>query len=196
MASSHREISNPFIQSISKNLSSSDEKKRKQAAVEIDTHIKGLNQRGDTVEIGEIIKTLANSFAYSPQNSTKKGGLLGMAAVAIGLMGNTNRYLDQLLPPVLKCFADNESKTRFAACEALYNVAKVARASTIPWFNEIFDGLCKLNTDQDVDVKNAAHLLNTLMKEIVTESDSEAFDMARFLPMLKERLQHSNPFGE
>ena len=33
---------------------------------------------------------------------------------------------------------------RYYACEALYNVSKVARDDVLPFFNRIFDGLSKV----------------------------------------------------
>ena len=33
---------------------------------------------------------------------------------------------------------------RYYACEALYNIAKVARGSVLPFFNNVFDGLSKV----------------------------------------------------
>lgn len=33
---------------------------------------------------------------------------------------------------------------RYYACESLYNIAKVARGHILSYFNEIFDGLCKV----------------------------------------------------
>lgn len=37
----------------------------------------------------------------------------------------TKLYLDALLPPVLHCLDDPESRVRYYACESLYNIAKV-----------------------------------------------------------------------
>ena len=33
--------------------------------------------------------------------------------------------LQQIVPPVLKSFSDQDSRVRYYACEALYNIAKV-----------------------------------------------------------------------
>ncbi|WVZ04022.1 hypothetical protein V8G54_024828, partial [Vigna mungo] len=60
---------------------------------------------------------------------------------------------------------------RYYAYEALYNIAKVVRGDFIIFFNQIFDALCKLSADSDANVQSAAHLLDRLMKDIVTESD-------------------------
>ncbi len=42
---------------------------------------------------------------------------------------------------------------RYYACEALYNIAKVARGGIIPFFNDVFDALCKLSADSDPNVQ-------------------------------------------
>jgi vacuole morphology and inheritance protein 14 len=118
--------------------------------------------------------------------------LIGLAATAIALMEDTTNYLELLLPPVLRCFTDQESRVRYYACEALYNITKVARGHVLLFFNEIFDGLCKLYADVDPDVKNGAQLLDRLVKDVVTES--EHFDIVKFVPLLRERIKIRNPF--
>lgn len=107
-------------------------------------------------------------------------------------MNGTRAYLDALLPPVLHCFDDPESRVRYYACESLYNIAKVARGDVLEYFNQIFDGLCKLFSDIDVDVKNGANLLDRLIKDIVTESDT--FDIEKFIPLLQKYIRRTNPY--
>ena len=173
--------------------------KRKQAALEIEHIVKELRDSagsaptkgaGDTIRL--ILHTLTKDFAHSTQSNQRKGGLIGLAATSIALMDDTPTYLDALLPPVLKCFGDQESRVRYYACEALYNISKVARGAILHYFNEVFDGLCRLYADTDIDVKNGAQLLDRLIKDLVTES--EAFDVDKFIPLLKERIRIKNPF--
>ena len=120
----------------------------------------------------------------------------------------------------------------------MYNIAKVAKGEVLPYFNDIFDALCKvsaletlrnhilikvkLGADSELSVKNGAELLDRLIKDIVSESaatyvsilhtpedvisDSDrdspegsiefptAFSLARFIPLLKERIHVLNPF--
>ncbi len=54
-------------------------------------------------------------------------------------------YLKELIDPVLTCFNDSDSRLRYYACEALYNIVKVARGAVLPHFNVLFDGLSKVN---------------------------------------------------
>jgi vacuole morphology and inheritance protein 14 len=69
-----------------------------------------------------------------------------------------------IVPPVLNSFLDQDSRVRYYACEALYNIAKVVRGDFIIYFNKIFDALCKLSADSDANVQSAAHLLDRLVK--------------------------------
>jgi vacuole morphology and inheritance protein 14 len=68
----------------------------------------------------------------------------------------------------------------------------VARGGILKYFNSIFDGLCSLFADVDVDVKNGANLLDRLVKDIVTESD--AFDVETFIPLLQKYIKRTNPY--
>lgn len=56
-------------------------------------------------------------------------------------------YLKELIDPVLTCFNDSDSRLRYYACEALYNIVKVARGAVLPHFNVLFDGLSKVNCE-------------------------------------------------
>jgi vacuole morphology and inheritance protein 14 len=47
------------------------------------------------------------------------------------------------VPPVLACFTDQDARVRYYACEAMYNIAKVAKGEILIYFNHIFDALCK-----------------------------------------------------
>ena len=49
-------------------------------------------------------------------------------------------------------------------CNCRYNITKVARANILRYFNQIFDGLCKLFAHVDMDVKNGANQLDRLIK--------------------------------
>ncbi|KAF5184427.1 Two-component response regulator orr21 [Thalictrum thalictroides] len=102
------------------------------------------------------------------------------------------QHLEQIVPPVLNSFSDQDSRVRYYACEALYNIAKVVRGDFIVFFNQIFDALCKLSADSDANVQSAAHLLDRLVKDIVTESDQ--FSIEEFIPLLRERMNVLNPY--
>jgi vacuole morphology and inheritance protein 14 len=50
----------------------------------------------------------------------------------------------------------------------------------------------QLFADVDVDVKNGANLLDRLVKDIVTESES--FDVDKFIPLLQKYIRMTNPY--
>ncbi|KAF9374563.1 hypothetical protein CPC16_001215, partial [Podila verticillata] len=127
-----------------------------------------------------------------------------------------SQYLEAIVPPVLLCFADQDSRVRYYACESMYNIAKVARGSILRYFNEMFDAMSKLYADSEMSVKNGAELLDRLVKDIVHEQSIaysgpithiddqdpqqlalalprvSQFSLPRFIPLLAERVYSKN----
>ncbi|XP_012543141.1 protein VAC14 homolog [Monomorium pharaonis] len=167
--------------------------KRKPAAVEIEKMVKEFAAHNNTVQIKRLLKVLGQDFATSQNPHTRKGGLIGLAAIAVGLGKDTGQYIEDLIHPILACFCDADLRVRYYACESLYNVVKVARGAVLPQFTDIFAALSKLACDSEQSIKNATELLDRLMKDIVTESG--LFDLVGFMPLLRERIYTKNPFG-
>ncbi|KAL2485034.1 Protein VAC14-like protein [Abeliophyllum distichum] len=178
--------------SVLRNLSDKLYEKRKNAALEVEGIVKQLTAAGDHEKITAVINYLANEFTYSSQANHRKGGLIGLAAATVALSSEASQHLEQIVPPVLNSFSDQDSRVRYYACEALYNIAKIVRGDFIVFFNQIFDALCKLSADSDANVQSAAHLLDRLVKDIVTESDQ--FSIEEFIPLLRERMNVLNPY--
>jgi vacuole morphology and inheritance protein 14 len=109
-----------------RNLSDKLYEKRKNAALEIEGIVKQLATAGEHEKISAVITLLTNDFTYSPQANHRKGGLIGLAAVTVGLTSEAAQHLEQIVPPVLSSFMDQDSRVRYYACEALYNIAKVS----------------------------------------------------------------------
>ena len=167
--------------------------KRKMAALEVEGLIQNLLASQELRLIPAVISVLAKEFCTSMNSNYRKGGLIGIAATAIGLTNaHVSTYLPELIPPVLHCLDDPESRVRYYACESLYNIAKVSRGCILTYFHPIFDGLTKLFADVDVDVKNGANLLDRLMKDIVTEHAD--FNILEFLPLLQTYIRRTNPY--
>lgn len=144
--------------------------KRKATALELERIVSDALQNNDTDTIRNIIKQLRNEFAYNiHEPQARYGGLIGLAAIAIGLGSELPFYLNSIIHPVIACFGDNDSNVRYYASEALYNIAKVAKGEILLYFNEIFDISCKLVADPDNSVKNGADILDRLIKDIVCE---------------------------
>lgn len=66
--------------------------------------------------------------------------------IALCVFQDSGLYLKELIEPVLTCFNDSDSRLRYYACEALYNIVKVARGAVLPHFNVLFDGLSKVKS--------------------------------------------------
>eukprot|EP01116_Phalansterium_solitarium_P013369 TRINITY_DN3072_c3_g2_i2.p1 TRINITY_DN3072_c3_g2~~TRINITY_DN3072_c3_g2_i2.p1 ORF type:complete len:785 (+),score=199.86 TRINITY_DN3072_c3_g2_i2:1747-4101(+) len=169
--------------------------KRKLAALDVETLVKELVHGPSNADdkVRGVLQTLVAQLSESPQANSRKGGLIALAAAAIGLGSQEcHKFISHLVPPVLKCFADADPRIRYYACESLYNIAKVARTRVLLYFNEIFDNLCKLSADPDPNVRNGAGLVDRLVKDIVSES--EQFDVERFMPLLEERVHVINAY--
>lgn len=141
-------------------------------------------------EIERTLELLGKEYAGSSQANFRKGGLIGLAAATLGLNSMAHKWLHMLLPPILQCFPDQDSRVRYYSCEALYNVAKVTRSRLLPHLNEIFQGLCRLCADIDQGVKNGAQLLDRLLKDIVASDPS--FEVDSFVPVLRQHLNHTS----
>lgn len=156
------EAGSPLPPAILRGLGDRSYDKRKAAALEVTALIKSCQENGEKDRISSVINLLAQEFARSRNIHHRKGGLIGLAASAIGLVPDIDLFLNLLIPPVLECFDDQEPRVCYYACESLYNISKVARTSILRYFNQIFDGLCHLFAHVDVDVKNGANLLVSL----------------------------------
>ncbi|ESA41961.1 uncharacterized protein NCU02409 [Neurospora crassa OR74A] len=198
--------------------------KRKIGALDLERTIRELIAAKDYAKIEAILDQLCNDYAYAVhQPHARNGGLIGLAAAAIALgPQELPKYLEVIVPPVLACFTDQDARVRYYACEAMYNIAKVAKGEILVYFNYIFDALCKLGADSELSVKNGAELLDRLVKDIVSESAATyvsvleqpqefdgddknvndeqldlptAFSLKRFIPLLRERIFALNPFS-
>uniref|UniRef100_A0A6I8S2E1 Protein VAC14 homolog n=1 Tax=Xenopus tropicalis TaxID=8364 RepID=A0A6I8S2E1_XENTR len=183
----------PLTPNIVRALNDKMYEKRKVAALEIEKLVREFVSQNNTAQIKHVIQILSQEFALSQHPHSRKGGLIGLAACSIALGKDSGQYLRELIEPVLTCFNDADSRLRYYACEALYNIVKVARGSVLPHFNVLFDGLSKLAADPDPNVKSGSELLDRLLKDIVTESNK--FDLVGFVPLLRERIYSNNQYA-
>ncbi|CAG8798279.1 10889_t:CDS:2, partial [Gigaspora rosea] len=140
--------------------------KRKAAALEVEKLIREHTANKEPEKIKAILNKLVSDFAGSQQANSRNGGLIGLAAASIALGPNVAVHLDEIVPPVLACFSDQDSRVRYYACESMYNIAKVSKGEILRYFNEVFDAMSKLAADSEVSVKNGTELLDRLIKDI------------------------------
>ncbi|KAJ8934149.1 hypothetical protein NQ314_013559 [Rhamnusium bicolor] len=154
--------------------------RRKTAALEIEKMVKEFAAVSNTGQIKRLLKVLGQDFSLSQNSHARKGGLIGLAAIAIALGKDTGLYADELIKPILGCMADQDLRVRYYACESLYNVVKVSRGAVLPHFSAIFNALSKIATDPDQNVKNASELLDRLLKP--------GLDLIMYLPEILDGL--------
>ncbi|CAK9437407.1 uncharacterized protein LODBEIA_P17850 [Lodderomyces beijingensis] len=164
--------------SLIKDLSNHIYEKRKATAFQIEAITKAALGRNDSQTIYRIIQELTNlttlsgggsGSSNSNSNSAKMGAITALGSVSVALGSFVIAYfLEDIIKPIFATFKDTDARVRYYACESLYNVAKIARGEILLYFNEIFDVLCILVSDSESSVKNAADILDRLIKDIVS----------------------------
>lgn len=105
--------------------------RRKVAALEAEALVQALASRGQLDQVFSLVDTLAQQTYHAPSSShthTRKGGLLCLAATAVGLAASgseavqTEDFLRRAVPPILASFTDPDARVRYYSLEALYNV--------------------------------------------------------------------------
>lgn len=154
--------------SIIKDLSNHIYEKRKATAFQIESLTKSALARNDSQTIYNIVKELGE-LTNGSTNSARMGAITALGSVSVALGSFAIAYfLDDIIKPIFSTFRDTDARVRYYACESLYNIAKIARGEILLYFNEIFDVLCILVTDSESSVKNAADILDRLIKDIVS----------------------------
>jgi len=132
MAATSAEALAVFGSNVVKTLPDKSYEKRKIAAQEVEQLIRSYYSQqhpGNTAheKTRAALELLVREYLENPLGNYRKGGLIGLASVAIGLeAANIQTHLDLLVPPILKCFSDPESRVRYYACEV--NTRRVGRA--------------------------------------------------------------------
>lgn len=154
--------------SIVKDLLNHIYEKRKATAFQIEGLTKAALARSDSLAIYQIIAELTE-LANGGSTSAKMGAITALGSVSVALGSLAIAYfLESIVRPILATFRDTDARVRYYACESLYNIAKIARGEILLYFNEVFDVLCILVTDTESSVKNAADILDRLIKDIVS----------------------------
>lgn len=143
---------------------------RKVAALEVTSIVKSLINTDASDKVFVILKLFVSKLISSHNEHNRKGGLLAIAATIIGIgSDNAESYLSFIIPPVLECFNDNDVHVSYYACEALFNILKVCRTKTQPYFSQTFEVLCTVLSDLNPDVQNGARLLENLLRDVGAE---------------------------
>ncbi|KAG7194354.1 uncharacterized protein KQ657_004566 [Scheffersomyces spartinae] len=154
--------------SIIKDLSNHIYEKRKATAFQIESLTKHALSDNDSQTIYKIIGELTE-LTVSGSNTGKMGAITALGSVSVALGSFAIAYfLEEIVKPIFVTFRDTDARVRYYACESLYNISKIARGEILLYFNEVFDVLCILVTDTESSVKNAADILDRLVKDVVS----------------------------
>ena len=173
-----------------------------------------------SAQITQLCDVLIADFACHEIANKRKGGLLGLAAMLVGVKAGqkpawtdeqgvvenvpgasreiSSHTLKRAGPVILAAFGDIDPRVRYYATEAMYNVVKTFRGELLvgdgsgndgsvnggSYLATLFNALCDLSADADADVQNAAHLLDRLVKDVVSEASGGTNDSASLTEVL------------
>jgi len=153
--------------------------KRRLAAMEIEKVVRNLVYSRDLERVRAILLLLSDDYVRSTNEDARKGGVVALAACAIGLKkaheikdSNTrvNECKDLILASVIHACQDHSQRVRYYATESLFNVIKVLPTLAVQHFFILFEILRSLWADVDADVRSGAELLDKKLKEIIIGS--------------------------
>ena len=149
--------------------------RRRLAAMEIEKVVRSLVQQGNEQleRVRAILLLLSDDYVRSTSEDARKGGVVALAASAIGLKKAPDTNLiahecrDLILASVVHACQDHSQRVRYYATESLFNVIKVIPSLAVQHFFILFEILRSLYADVDVDVKSGAELLDKKLKEVI-----------------------------
>ena len=147
--------------------------RRRLAAMEIEKVVRSLVQQEELDRVRAILLLLSDDYVRSTSEDARKGGVVALAASAIGLKkapesnAIAHECRDLILASVVHACQDHSQRVRYYATESLFNVVKVIPTLAVQHFFILFEILRSLYADVDVDVKSGAELLDKKLKEVI-----------------------------
>ena len=146
--------------------------RRRLAAMEIEKVIRTLVSNEDYSRVRAILLLLSDDYVRSTNEDARKGGVVALAACAIGLkkasLGQeVMECRDLILANVVHACQDHSQRVRYYATESLFNVTKVIPSLAVQHFFILFEILRSLYADVDLDVRSGAELLDKKLKEVI-----------------------------
>jgi len=179
--------------SVSKAISDSMSSRRKEAALEVEKMVKASceNQHIGGCKPGSLsshessVLRLVDDLIHQYVSDTssvqsKKGGVLCLAAVAVGLAGGksdvtqSEAMLGAMVPVLLACATDLDTGVRYYGLEAMYNVIKSTKPAVLRHCVEILETLFKVCDDSDPKNQNAAIFVSDLLKDALSDSPQDS----------------------
>jgi vacuole morphology and inheritance protein 14 len=147
--------------------------RRRLGAMEIEKVVRSLVQQYELDRIRAILLLLSDDYVRSNSEDARKGGVVALAACAIGLKkandqdATVQECRDLILASVVHACQDHSQRVRYYATESLFNVVKVIPSLAVQHFFILFEILRSLYADVDPDVRSGAELLDKKLKEVI-----------------------------
>lgn len=147
--------------------------RRRLGAMEIEKVVRSLVLQGELERVRAILLLLSDDYVRSTSEDARKGGVVALAACAIGLKkandqdATVQECRDLILASVVHACQDHSQRVRYYATESLFNVVKVIPAVAVQHFFILFEILRSLYADVDADVRSGAELLDKKLKDVI-----------------------------
>jgi hypothetical protein len=146
--------------------------RRRLAAMEIEKVVRSLVSQEDYNRVRAILLLLSDDYVRSTNEDARKGGVVALAACAIGLKkASVGKEVvecrDLILASVVHACQDHSQRVRYYATESLFNLTKVIPSLAVQHFFILFEILRSLYADVDLDVRSGAELLDKKLKEVI-----------------------------
>jgi vacuole morphology and inheritance protein 14 len=147
--------------------------RRRLGAMEIEKMVRSLVQQNELDRVRAILLLLSDDYVRSTSEDARKGGVVALAACAIGLKkahdtdAAVQECRDLILASVVHACQDHSQRVRYYATESLFNVVKVIPSLAVQHFFILFEILRSLYADVDADVRSGAELLDKKLKEVI-----------------------------
>jgi vacuole morphology and inheritance protein 14 len=188
-----------FPPHILKHLNDRNQDKRDQAGKELQAIITRNLDKKNLLQIEKILTYFQDNYLKSSTVANKKIGIEVFVFIVNGFKNHNEeaaRLIYRIVLPIVECFNDTEQRIRYNAIKNLYFICKALENVCMLVFNDIFEQLIGKIADFDEQVKNAAALLNNVLKTIITDSlpNNKTFDLTRFMRILTDKMKAINPF--
>jgi hypothetical protein len=150
--------------------------RRRLAALEIEKTIRQLVYQKEIERVRAILLLLSDDYVRSTNEDARKGGVVALAACAIGLKkaelqdSAAEECRDLILASVVHACQDHSQRVRYYATESLYNTVKAIPNLAVQHFFILYEILRSLYADVDGNVRGGAETLDKTLKQIIVSA--------------------------
>ena len=144
--------------------------------------------------IEQCIISLKEELLQSSHMQSRTGGLIALASIALGIPESLRDVLQSdILEICLKMVDDEEPRVRYFACESVFNIVKASGARCVPLFAAVFDFLCKVSADTEVDIRQTGPILDRTLREMIADHFSKSTTDPNIVSIVETHLVYPSP---